>query len=350
MLSQMEVNKYLEYKGLLFNEMSKLRQPNGFHYASPSSDYNASWFRDNAFINFSYLENHPELYVKCVQATLDILKKFEKKYFKLSAFIENPSDRSTYRFLHAKFNPITEDEIEGLGGNWNHNQSETLGLILLNITKGLDKGLPIVRDNSDIKIIQLFVDYMVAVGYAENASSWEEENEIRLSSTALMLKGFREIKKYGFVVPDYIISEGEKIYNSLFPFEHKNRKADLMSLYLPFFDITDEIETKFIIKMVESTLLRDGGVCRYIDDRYYQEDDIDAPWSFGDSFLSIIYCNLGYFEIAKMYADKIIEMYPDGKIPELLIKGKTPNKNTPLTWALAMQVMAIDRLLTYKAA
>lgn len=345
MLTEKEIKKYLDYKELLFGEIEKLRLPNGFHYASPSVDYNASWFRDNAFINFCYLDNYPELYVKCVQSTLDILKKFEKKYSKFSAFIKDNQDRSTYRFLHAKFNPVTEDEIEGLGGNWNHNQSETLPLILLNITKGLDKGLSIIRDSSDKEIIQLFIEYTVAVGYEVNASSWEEENEVRLSSTALMLKGYREIKKHGFVVPDYIISEGEKIYNSLFPYEHKNKKADLMSLYLPFFDICDDIESKYIVKMVENTLLRDAGVCRYINDLYYQEDGKDAPWSFGLSFLSCIYCDLGYFEIAKMYADKLIELYPDGRIPELLIKETTPNKNTPLTWALAMQVIAIDKLL-----
>lgn len=337
--------QYQDYKKLLFSELDKLRLPNGFHYASPSVDYNASWLRDNCFINMCYLEENPEQYVKSVQAMLDILKKFEKKYHKLSAFVNNPEDRSTYRFLHAKFNPITEDEIEGIGDKWNHNQSETLGLILLNITMGLDRGLPIIRDYSDRGIIQLFIDYSVAVGYKANCSSWEEENEVRLSSTALMLKGFREARSNGFFVPQYILDEGDRVYDSLFPFEHMNKKVDLMLLYLPFFNICDNIETKYIVKSVESTLLRDKGVCRYLKDHYYQEDGVDAPWSFGLSFLSCIYSDLNHDEIARMYCDKLMDLYVDGRIPELLIRGEEANVNTPLAWSLSMEILAINKIL-----
>lgn len=339
---------YNYYKKLLFDKINELRLDNGLFYASPSVDYNASWWRDNCFINWAYLNNYPDKYLQTVHKMLDVIAKMENKYKKLSSFISEPNNRAMYRFLHAKFDPINEDEINGLGDKWNHNQTDNAALILLNVIDGFKHGLNVIRTDYDRGIIQLLIDYLSCIFDKPNCSSWEEEDAIRLSSTALSLKVFNEIKKYGFYVNDYCIKKAEQMYNDLFPYEHKEKKNDLMLLYLPYFDITNNLETSTIVYNIEKTLLRENGVCRYLNDLYYQENGIDAPWTFGLSYLSIAYSKMGYNEIAKMYCDKVIDLCPDGNIPELWIGGVKPNVNTPLTWSLSMQIQAIDNIINYK--
>lgn len=339
-----KIQLYKDYKVKLFNELEKSKVNDLFVACYSSDGYYSCWFRDCYFIVKAYLNNDNEQYTRTTHKILDVLKKFEHKYHKFSEFIKDPSDLSCWRLLHVKFDPVTIDEIYK---PWNHLQRDSNALILMMIIDGLDNGLNIIRDDSDREIIQLFVDYILKIGNCEDASSWEENNHVRLSSIALTIKALKEIQKYGFIVDNDFVEESERLYYELFPFEHVGRKVDLTLLYLPYFDITNELETKMILFNVEKTLLKNKGVLRYVGDQYYMERGIEAPWSFGLSFLSIAYFKLGYIEVAEHYIDKLIELYPDGRIPELLIGGERPNENTPLSWSVSVQSQAIDKVLEY---
>lgn len=341
MLKENEIRFYQEYKEKCFNELNKLRVDNGLFVAS--ENYGHSWHRDNMMCNLAYLNNYPDKYVQTIHTTLDLLKKFENKYTKLSSILKYGITENNY-LLHAKFDVNTMDEIPNLC--WNNAQWDNQALILINIAYGIKNGLNIIRDKSDKDIIQLLIDYTMKVGYTANASSWEEENQQRTSSTALTIKALELMKELGFKVPSQYIFEGYSLLGRLSLKEHSSKDSDLMLLYLPVFDIVDKITTCNIIEKVERDLLRNGGVIRYKGDYYYNKDGKELEWSFGTSYLSICYNKLGCFDMAKLYVDKIIELYPDAKIPEGVYGGTNiKNDNSILAWSISVQIQAIDLLL-----
>lgn len=344
LLSRNEIRFYEEYKEKCFNELNKLRVGNGLFVASEY--YSHSWHRDNMMCNLAYLNNYPDKYTQTIHTTLDLLKKFESKYTKLSSVLKYGITENNY-LLHAKFDINTMDEIPNL--QWNNAQWDNQSLILINIAYGIKEGLNIIRDDSDRKIIQLLIDYTIKIGYNPNASSWEEEDQQRTSSTALTVKALELIKECGFNVPQQYIFEGYSLLGKLALKEHDYKDSDLMLLYLPTFDIVDKITTCNIIEKVERDLLRESGVIRYRGDYYYNKDGKEMEWSFGLSYLSICYNKLGVTSMAKFYIDKIIELYPDAKIPEGVYGGTNiKNDNDILAWAIAVQIQAIDMLLENK--
>lgn len=346
-LSNQEIMFYERYKEELFRRLNKQKTKDGLFIASNHENYNASWFRDNAIIALSYLKNDPKTFELCMHTHLDLFKKFERKYNKFSSMINFPSTEN-WRFLHAKINPYTLDEIEGLGNAWNHQQSEYMGMILLNIVYGVKEGLNIIRDDSDRGMIQLLVDYTVTIQPMPNCSSWEEENrDLRTSTSALILKGLKEIKKLGFFVPDYAITRGEELLKKTFPHETSDRQHDLVLLYLPFYNITDNLDSKYIVKGYEIELLgnRNYGI-RYKRDVYYANENGEMEWTFSRAYLSYIYKKLGYDIVAKIHLDKIINDFPDGEIPEGVYSGTLDkNDNSFLSWSASMTIVAIDALL-----
>ena len=342
MLTNKEVEYYSKYKKKCFEELNKLRVDNGLFVAS--ENYGHSWHRDNMMCNLAYLNNYPDKYVQTIHTTLDLLKKFEDKYTKLSSVLKYGITENNY-LLHAKFDVNTMDEIPNLC--WNNAQWDNQALILINIAYGIQNGLKIIRDKSDEDIMQLLIDYAIKVGYTKNASSWEEEDEQRTSSTALTVKALELMKELGFKVPSQYIFEGYSLLGKLSLKEHKSKDSDLMLLYLPTFDIVDKITTCNIVEKVENDLLRNSGVIRYKGDYYYNRDGKELEWSFGLSYLSICYSKLGHIEMAKMYIDKIIKLYPDAKIPEGVYGGTNiKNDNVILAWSISVQIQAIDLLLS----
>lgn len=334
-----------QYKQELFRRLEKQRTNDGLFIASDGQYYQASWFRDNMFCNLAYLNNYPEKFLQTVHTHLDILIKFENKYTKFSSMINHYTDEN-YRFLHAKINPWTLDEIEGLGSRWNHRQFETNGLILLNIAYGIEKGLKVIRNGADEAIIQTFIDYTTTVSFRPNASSWEEENAMRTSSTALVTLGLKKMKKLGFRVSDEAIEQGENLLKDLFPYEHADKHVDLVLLYLPFFGITDRIDSEYIVKVVERDLLGNRQYCcRYLGDVYYRNEHGEAEWVFSRDYLACIYHMLGYDDVANMHLDKILNDFPDGETPELIFANTNiKNDNSFLSWTAAMTIIAIDMM------
>jgi phosphorylase kinase alpha/beta subunit len=106
-------------------------------------------------------------------------------------------------------------------------------------------------------------------------------------------------------------------------------------------------EQAAILQNTEYHLLRERGVIRYKGDRYYNANEDgwseEAEWTFGLSWLAIIYAKIGKAEEAKEYLDAAREtVTKDGTVPELYFSNSTEyNDNTPLGWSESMFVVAL---------
>jgi phosphorylase kinase alpha/beta subunit len=86
---------------------------------------------------------------------------------------------------------------------------------------------------------------------------------------------------------------------------------------------------------------------RSIEERYYNANEDgwseEAEWTFGLSWLAIIYAKIGKAEEAKEYLDAAREtVTKDGTVPELYFSNSTEyNDNTPLGWSESMFVVAL---------
>ena len=84
------------------------------------------------------------------------------------------------------------------------------------------------------------------------------------------------------------------------PRESKEKFVDLalLSLIWPYDLLTKKSETEVILENVEYHLLREHGVIRYKGDHYYNKNQDgwseEAEWTFGLSWLAIIYEKLGH--------------------------------------------------------
>ena len=178
---------------------------------------------------------------------------------------------------------------------------------------------------------------------------WEEDQEVHASSVGACLAGLKMISKLKKIkVPKDILKKGQEALNKLLPRESDKKFVDLalLSLIWPY-NITNKIQTKEILKNIEYHLLRKKGVIRYKSDRYYNKnpDSIseEAEWTFGLSWLSIIYGKLNekrkqeqFYELTKQTISS------KGTIPELYFSNTSiPNKNNPLGWSESLFIIAL---------
>ncbi len=338
----------------LYSALEKLRLPNGLYKASDGSFYqNYSWHRDNCNAVIDFLETNPEKYQQTYQTTLDLLKFFEKKYKKFSAFIKDPSDKSQHKFLHARVSVRDMDEIHEC---WSNLQFD-LACILFWISKGEQKGIKIIRDESDREIIQLFINFLDAwqVDITPNASYWEEDCMKRSSSLGICLASLIEIEKIGFNIPNQLIERCREEFERMLPREADNRICDLAQLSLIYpYNIVNDIQRDYILENVKKYLLRNYGCIRYEGDYYYNCNHMsnnlyggEAHWSFGWFYLSNVYSEMGDLENAKYYLQKGLSLSnEDGSIPELFFanNGK-PNENKNLAWSVSLAIIATRRIL-----
>jgi len=153
-------------------------------------------------------------------------------------------------------------------------------------------------------------------------------------------------------VPEYAITEGEKALAALLPRESVTKFCDLalLSLIYPF-AITTEEQSVAILNNIEYHLVRDKGVLRYKNDRYFNANKVDgwseeAEWCFGLSWLAIVYAERGEKEKAYYYLRRAkATVTEDGLVPELYYSHtETPNEHTPLGWAVSMYVVALRKV------
>ena len=279
------------------------------------------------------------------RAILDIFKKHE---YKIDYAISRKPEY-THQYIHPRYNPETFEEY---WEEWGNKQNDSIGCVLFKIgeLERRHQGL-IVADDDDRRVLQKLVWYLSTLEYWHDPDSgvWEEGHEVHASSVGACLAGLLSIKKVaGIEVPDELIQKGELALHEMFPRESKGKFVDLslLSLIWPY-EVVNEKETATILENVEYHLLREHGVIRYKGDHYYNKNpdgwSEEAEWTFGLSWLAIIYEKLGNTEKAQFFLDKAKEtVTKGGVIPELYFSNSTKhNSNTPLGWSESLFIVAL---------
>ena len=315
--------KGLKYKTDLFSAAKKDVQ----------TGYNLVWLRDNiyALLGFEAAKQFTQVR-NTLRAILDILLKHEQK---IDWAIEHKPTHS-YQFIHARYNPLTKEEI---WQEWGNKQNDAIGAILFKIGELELKGKKIIRNKDDIRILQKVVNYLASIEYwhCPDNGMWEEAEELHASSIGACVAGLKKMQSIVDVNPS-IIKKGEAALKKLLPKESATKDVDLalLSLIYPYNVVSPQIAEK-ILENVENHLVRERGVIRYKGDVYYS-NGAEAEWTMGLPWLSIIYQQLKKPGKQSYYLLKTLNaMNSRGELPELYF-GNTHehNDNTPLAWSQSL--------------
>ncbi len=320
-----------------------MQHPNGLFSASRNevkTGYNLCWIRDTVYasMGFEAVKNIAALR-KTYHALLNLLLKHE---YKIDWMIRQPHPKEAFRYIHARYDPLTMEEISG---QWGNKQNDAIGAVLFKIGELESKGARIIRNSSDTRMLQKLVNYLEAIEYWHDKDNgmWEENEEVHSSSVGACVAGLKEISRVdGIDVPQQLITNGEKALQQLLPRESETKDADLalLSLIYPY-NVVNETQRDKILAAVEEKLVREKGVIRYEGDKYYH-DGKEAQWCFGFPWLAIIYRQLNMPDKHAHYVRKTMEVAnSDGEMPELYYgNADKHNENTPLAWGQSLCVVA----------
>ena len=321
--------------------IEEMQYPTGLFAASRldvKTGYNLSWIRDNVYtlIGLEAAQKY-NLVKKTLRALLDILLKHE---YKIDwAIKEKP--RHAYQYIHARYNPITMQEI---WENWGNKQNDAIGALLFKIGDLEERNIKIIRNENDLRIIQKLANYLESIEYWHDKDNgmWEENEEIHASSIGACVAGLKKISRI-VDVPVDLIKKGQTALNELLPRESETKECDLalLSLIYPY-NIATKEQRESILKNVEEKLLREKGVLRYLGDQYYNKNG-EAQWTMGLPWLAIIYKQMKKPSKYAYYMRKAVEaMNEKGELPELYYSnGNEYNENCPLAWSQALFVASL---------
>ena len=345
----------------------RLRTDSGLYVASLGDHYvNFCWLRDIFYQALPEIDERPEFYEQTYQTLLDYLIGLEKNYDnKISWLIhEGQKNVNTKTFIHPRFHK----DLTEITDKWGNVQFDALGCFMFGLGLGLEKGIEIVRDKEDIKIINKLIHALETTKYWETPDNgiWEENSEVHASSIGACVAGLKKLEELSFQIPEGLIEKGEAALNELLPRESITKEVDLALLTLIYpFDVVTKKQKNLILRNVEDKLLKSRGVIRYKGDRYYNianpetmhnyggvymrnlggvMEGNELEWTFGLSYLSIIASYDGNIKASKMYLDRLISSVnaTDYFIPEgFYAKTAIENCNNPLGWSMALAIEAI---------
>jgi len=334
----LKILKNLQYKSGLFAASHK----------RVGTGYDKSWLRDNFYecLAFETIKDWDTV-EKTVIALLKIFKKHE---YKIDMAIEHKPDEK-YQYIHARFNPETFDEF---WEDWGNKQNDSIGAILFQIGElEIHHQRSILKTEDDFRIVNKLVKYLESIEYWKDIDNgmWEENEEIHASSVGACVAGLKSIKRVKKItVPPSLIKKGMNTLKKLLPRESKKKFVDLalLSLIFPYQVVTKKQE-KEILNNVEYLLVRKKGVIRYKNDYYYNKNpdgySEEAEWTFGFSWLAIIYEKLGNKEKTKKYIDLMLKTQTKKGIPELYFSNTNKaNKNNPLGWSESLFIIALHEI------
>ncbi len=310
-----------------------------------STGYDKSWLRDNFYetIAFEIIGDWGTV-EKTYSAILSLLLKHEHKIDE--AIARKPTRSAEY--IHARFDPDTFDEF---WDEWGNKQNDAVGCILYRIGElENNQKRSILKTQDHVRIVNKLVKYLASIEYWQDRDSgmWEEDEELHASSVGACVAGLKSISLHPKIeVPKWLIKKGENSLNEILPRESQRKFTDLalLSLIWPY-DVVNQDQKDLILQNVEYHLLRERGVIRYKGDRYYNKNrdqtSEEAEWTFGLSWLAIIYGKLGKKDKAQeILKDLIVLDTPEG-FPELYFSNSFEyNENTPLGWSESLFVVAL---------
>jgi phosphorylase kinase alpha/beta subunit len=328
--------------------LRNLRTRTGLFLASKpgvTTGYDKSWLRDNFYETIAFeIIGDWKTVERTYSSVLELLLKHEHK---IDEAIKKKPTRSS-EYIHARFDPDTFDEF---WEEWGNKQNDAVGCILYRLGElETNQKRSIVKTDDQVRIVNKLVKYLTSIEYWHDPDSgmWEEDEELHASSVGACVAGLKSISKHPKIeVPKWLIKKGEDALRDLLPRESQRKFTDLalLSLIWPY-DVVTPDQRMQILENVEYHLLRERGVVRYKGDRYYNKnkDQVseEAEWTFGLSWLAIIYQKLGNKEKAQeLLKDLIVLDTPDG-LPELYFSNSPEyNENTPLGWSESLFIVAL---------
>jgi len=343
----------IDYEKVLkhhLHTLEHLQEPSGLFLASPkevTTGYDKAWLRDNFYecLAFEYVGQWDVVH-NTYRAILDIFLKHEAKID--AAIAEKP--KHSYEYIHPRYNP---EDFNEFWEEWGNKQHDAVGAILFRIGE-LEQhaGMSVIETADDKRIVQKLVQYLSSIQYWMDPDNgmWEEAEEVHASSVGACVAGLKKVDELDFIhVDPELIKRGEEVLRKLLPRESEKKFVDLalLSLIFPYNIVTDEERDK-ILENVEYHLVKNLGVLRYKNDMYYNRDEIDsvsqeAEWTFGLSWLAIIYERMGNKPKAEEYIQKAMASVDSvGAIPELYFSNsEIHNENSPLGWSESMFVVAV---------
>src|SRR3990167_2902960 len=142
--------------------LKQMQYPTGLFAASRmtiKTGYNLAWIRDNVYttLGFEAAQKYNDV-KKTLRALLDVLLKHE---YKIDwAIKEKP--KYHYQYIHARYDPITMEEV---WDNWGNKQNDAVGALLFKIGDLELKGIKIIRNENDLRIMQKVVYYLESIEY-----------------------------------------------------------------------------------------------------------------------------------------------------------------------------------------
>lgn len=324
------------------NILRKLQHTSGLFSASAltvNTGYNKAWIRDCIYesLGFEAVKSWKDV-VKTFHALLDVLRKHE---YKIDwAIREKP--KHAYQYIHARYHPETYEEFFE---EWGNKQNDAVGALLFKISDLELKGVSVLRDEIDKRILQKLAYYLASVEYWQDKDNgmWEESEEVHASSVGACVAGLKKASKIVNVDPS-LIKKGEETLKKLLPRESETKDADLalLSLIYPY-NIVDKKTAMQILKNVEEKLLREKGVIRYEGDQYYNEKG-EAEWTMGLAWLAIIYKQMNIPNKYAFYMRKCVAAINEkGELPELYFANSNiHNENSPLGWAQSLFLVMME--------
>ncbi len=331
----LEILKGLQYDTGLFAASDK----------AVGTGYDKSWLRDNFYETIAFeVIGDWETVEKTYEAILQIFLKHEAK---IDWAIQH-KPQATYQYIHARFHPETFDEF---WEEWGNKQNDAIGCILFRIGELEHHHKRSVLSTPDhIRIVNKLVQYLEVIEYWHDRDSgmWEEDEEVHASSVGACVAGLRSIQRLTEVhVPEHLIEKGDDALQTLLPRESDRKFVDLslLSLIWPYGVVTAS-QKNAILDHVEYHLLRERGVIRYKNDRYYNKNtdgySEEAEWTFGLAWLAIIYEKLGNLEKARELIKELIAVDTEKGMPELYFSNSPEyNDNTPLGWSESLFIVAL---------
>jgi phosphorylase kinase alpha/beta subunit len=328
--------------------LKSLQKKSGLFIASKEgvgTGYDKSWLRDNFYetIAFEVIGDWKTV-EKTYRAILNIFLKHEEKID--WAIKEKPKE--THKRIHARFHPDTFDEF---WEEWGNKQNDAIGCILFRVGElEIRDKRSILKTSDHIRIVNKLVKYLEAIQYWKDPDSgiWEEWEEVHASSIGACVAGLKSVRRLPHIeVPLTLVRKGEKALSQILPRESEKKFVDLalLSLIWPYDVATDEQRDK-ILDSVEYHLKRERGIVRYKGDHYYNKNpdgvSEEAEWTFGFSWLAIIYEKIGRKEKAREFIKDLIAIDTPEGMPELYFSNSPEyNENTPLGWSESLFIVAL---------
>jgi len=330
-----EILKNLQYKSGLFAASKK----------DVDTGYEKSWLRDNFYecLAFEVISDWDTV-EKTYNSLLNIFLKHEYKID--YAIAKKPNQKHEY--IHSRYHPETFDEF---WEEWGNKQNDSIGAILFNIGRlEHHHKRKVLKDELHVRIVNKLVKYLESIEYwcDKDSGMWEEDEEVHASSVGACVAGLKSINNLPQInVPSELIDRGMQTLKDLLPRESEKKFVDLalLSLIYPY-NIVNKRQRDEILKNVEYLLLRKKGVIRYKNDHYYNKNpdcySEEAEWTFGFSWLAIIYENMGEKKKAKKFIDLMLKTITPKGIPELYFSNSdVHNQNNPLGWSESLFIVAL---------